>query len=369
MSDAKVGTNNTSFSGLYQAIENARGEGRVKGGKVLYLKNTTNETATVSATKFWAGQAGREASALIFEAIQTEYGGSVAKRVFKHVLGRDDANHAKVSLDQLRALRKVLRYERKLPSHRDTGIAPATFSAIRRNMAKLKKEREEDGSGDFEPGKHLRFTAKKGLYIHTSWSTGFKDRFGLQTSRQIKRLAAGQKIWRSIANEYDGDVATGIFTDVFGFHAFENKGPEQGMDLTIKNFEDIEQTVKTFERAKEFLDDMSLTPAASPLDVAVALFGPRGGGATRAALKRLEKVLPKEVFQTLRERPSALREYMSHKDRVFSLLVRSSDNKTAEDAWRLVFGDRRVRRILQSSDILKLCSAAQLLKARTFLET
>ena len=358
MSDVKVKTRGT-FSGLYKAIETARGgEDQVKGSKVLYLKTSDHTSTTVSATKFWAGRAGRDASTLIFKTIEKEYGNEVAKRVFKQVIGRDDANHAKVSLDKLRALKNMLRYERKQQLHRGLGIKPATLWGMHQGIEDLKEKRKARGKGDFKPGKHLRFTAEKRLYVHTSWSTGFKNRFGLQTSRQDKRTAAGTAIWKSIANEHGESVADEAFRKVFTDKALHAGGADHKIAVTMEQFEAIEQTVDAIVRVRKTLDSIPLRPEASPLDVLVALFGPKGGYNTEAALKRLEKVLADDVVKALRERPPALRAFMNDKDRIMSLLERSSDKETAKDTWDQVFCYRRqAGRTLTGQNIMNLCNA------------
>ena len=79
---------------------------------------------------------------------------------------------------------------------------------------------------------------------------------------------------------------------------------------------------------------MKPTQAASPLDVAAALCGQKGDGDTEAALKRLAKVLPKQVVQILRERPPAMVAHMRNRDRVLSQLKRSVGKPLADEVWR-----------------------------------
>ncbi len=370
MRDARVGAQGTTFSQLYSEIKVARGVERLKGSKALYLKDGNADYAIFSATKFRAGRAGRKASAFVYDTIKTEYGAEVAKSVFRRVMGREEANHPKISLDQLRTLKNVLRYKRKLRQHREDGIKPATFSKMREELADHKEKREAQGKGEFKPGKHLRFTDKHGLYIHTKWSSGFKNRFGLQTSRRDKRAAAGAVVWRAVANEYGEDVADGIFESVWGKDEFKTRGPESGIDLTVKNFEDIEQAVEKFDKARKTLDNMPLKAAASPLDVAAALFGPKDRGDTKAALERLGEVLSDEVVQILRQRPPALLAYMSRTDRVYSLLERTAGRNCADKAWRGIFrSDGPSGTTLTANQIHRLRVTAQNFQAKEFLTT
>ena len=277
MSDVRVKTGGT-FSALYQAIEGARGRGNVKGGKVLYLKNknTTDESATVSATKFWVRQSGGEASALIFDAIKEEYGDETAKSVFKQVIGQRDPNHLKVSLDQLHALKNVLRYRRKLLLHRGSGIKSMTFSSIWRQAVNFEEERQRDGKEEFKRSKHLRFTAKNGIYFHTKLSFGFMNLFRLQTSRQDKRAAAGAMIWKSIAEEHGESTADTVFRKVFGNNAVDTSRDHKiaitlGQLETIKNEVDShkidigDSSKELLYDAKKPLDTIERTQKESPL--------------------------------------------------------------------------------------------------------
>lgn len=346
MSDFTIRAHGT-FSDLYARAERAQDGQQVKGGKVLYQTGGTANTATLSTRKWISRRRSYLTTARIYDSIKNEYSQSVADRAFKTVLGHGVGDKPKVTLDKLRALKNLLDYEQAKPRYRDPGQGPVKFSAIAGDKAK------------FKGGKDLRFTAEKGLYVHTRWSTGFKNLLGLQTSREEKRIAAGRAVWQSIANEHGQDVADDVFKNVFGAEALKQSVDERRIAVTTTQFAAIEAEVKKFITAREVSNTLILEHTAALHDVMTVLFGPRGdedkAGSTEAAFKRLENMLPGDIVQTLRDQPWALVAYMGRADRIKSLLDDAAGRKFAGQAWKEVFGNTNpAGQKLKAQDILDL---------------